>query len=254
MSTTWGHLFARLVLSADLLTPVLLYHGIVKGLPKRRWDLSVESFRAQMEIVVQHGLVTSRAMDRPALERAGIPQVMISFDDGHAGVFDHAIPILEELGLQSTVYLVTDRLGTRGHVSASELESLPASVEIGSHSRSHPHLDSIPTNQLWGEIAGSRGDLEDIVSGPITSFAYPYGSHDSRVKRIAQQAGYENAYAVKNAISHEADDVFSLARLTVESTTPEETIRTWLQLKGAPLSWQHERLRTKMARYRRRMA
>ena len=35
----------------------------------------------------------------------------LTFDDGYAGVFEHAVPILQALGMPATVFIVADAVG-----------------------------------------------------------------------------------------------------------------------------------------------
>ncbi|MFX1393591.1 MAG: polysaccharide deacetylase family protein [Promethearchaeota archaeon] len=61
--------------------------------------------------------------------------------------------------------------------------------EIGGHSRNHHHLPSLSNEKLKVEIGKNLEDLENELSFvgldyKITSFAYPYGEFDERVKDI----------------------------------------------------------------------
>src|SRR2546423_1506780 len=68
-----------------------------------------------------------------------------------------------------------------------------AGWEIGSHTRSHPHLPALPPDSLEEELKGSRERLEDALGLPCRSIAYPYGDVNRRVVRAAERAGYEAA-------------------------------------------------------------
>lgn len=66
--------------------------------------------------------------------------------------------------------------------------------EIGGHTRDHPHLSKIPSERQKSEIVNN---IQDIKKGlelvgleyQITSFAYPYGDFDERVKKILKENG-----------------------------------------------------------------
>jgi hypothetical protein len=72
------------------------------------------------------------------------------------------------------------------------------------------------------------------------------------VRRLVIDCGYQSACAVKNALSSTTDDAFSLARLTVEASTPPSRIAAWVAGEGAPVAWTRERLRTRAWRLCRR--
>jgi peptidoglycan/xylan/chitin deacetylase (PgdA/CDA1 family) len=68
--------------------------------------------------------------------------------------------------------------------------------EVGSHTRSHPHLTSISDEELEAELAESRWMLEQELGETCRTIAYPYGDHDQRVMRATASAGYEAAGAL----------------------------------------------------------
>jgi hypothetical protein len=103
------------------------------------------------------------------------------------------------------------------------------------------------------EIVQSRRELEDGLSEPVWSFAYPYGYHSPAVRLAVQAAGYSSACAVKNALSHEKDDVFGIARVLIERDTGVAALDALLDGRGWPLAWRGEHLRTRGWRAYRRV-
>ena len=91
--------------------------------------------------------------------------VIITFDDGWEDQFGYALPGLEKYHYSATFFVVTNFVGSPGFLSWSQLRRLLAEgMEIGSHSRSHPHLDKIKNpGILWDQIytanRSSRGNL-----------------------------------------------------------------------------------------------
>ena len=78
-----------------------------------------------------------------------------------------------------------------------ELASLrDAGWEIGSHTRSHPHLPECSDAELAAELGGSKADCERELGAPCETIAYPYGEHDGRVVAAAIEAGYAAAAAL----------------------------------------------------------
>ena len=66
--------------------------------------------------------------------------------------------------------------------------------KIGSHSISHPpDLKMLFDEQLHYEIQNSKDFIETALGHDITSFCYPRGRADERVKTKVKKAGYENA-------------------------------------------------------------
>jgi hypothetical protein len=86
----------------------------------------------------------------------------------------------------------------------------------------------------------------------VHSFAYPHGVYDRRVRQAVITGGYRSAVAVKNAVSHPADDPFAIARWTVTAGTPASRIAQVLEGESVPVAWSHERVRTRAYRMVRR--
>jgi peptidoglycan/xylan/chitin deacetylase (PgdA/CDA1 family) len=257
------------------LVPILLYHSISSDpLPLiGDYAIDAETFAAHLDLVVERGLepltVSSyldsvAARDAQRLERA----VLITFDDGFADFASAALPELRERGLCSTLYVTTgllpggpeppldDRIAAR-MLDWSQLPSLAAhgDVEIGAHSVSHPHLDTLGAERAEREIAGSKRALEDALGSEVQTFAYPHGYSSPRVRDQVREAGYRGACGVKNALSSETDDALSLARLMVHADTSLAQVGSWLDRRGAPPPPARESARTRGWRaYRRTRA
>lgn len=126
------------------------------------------------------------------------------------------------------------------------------SVEIGAHSVTHPHLDVLSPEPARREVVESRQDLEDEIGRPVTSFAYPHGSHSGRTRALLASAGVVDGHAVKNALSHSRDDDLAVARFTVHRRTGRDQVRRVIDGSGAPIAWRRERWRTRGYRLVRR--
>jgi peptidoglycan/xylan/chitin deacetylase (PgdA/CDA1 family) len=233
--------------------PVLLYHSISSGPTEDAWQVRVADFAADMEAVARSGrtCVTASDYSRWMAGTKPLPAapVLVTFDDGYADFVDLAMPVLTRLGLTATLFVSTGYVDQPGMVSAAALRDLAGTpVEIGAHSVHHRHLDNLPERQAGHEIRYSRRDLEDVLGTPVGAFAYPYGSHRAGTKRLVAGDGYRTAHAVKNALSHRADDPYAVARFTVRAQTSRSRVQAVLDGYGAPLAWPGERLRTRAYR------
>jgi hypothetical protein len=65
--------------------------------------------------------------------------------------------------------------------------------------------------------------------------------------------GFRSAVAVKNALSHDHDDPFAIARITIMADTPISSVLAALDGRGAPIAWRGERYRTRAFRGYRRL-
>jgi peptidoglycan/xylan/chitin deacetylase (PgdA/CDA1 family) len=184
--------------------------------------------------------------------------VVITFDDGFEDFVSAALPALRERGLSSTLYVTTGLLrgGPDGPVDDgiarhmldwSQLGELGSAedVEIGGHSVTHPHLDTLGRARVRTEVGRCKRLLEEALGGEVPTFAYPHGYSSPRVRRAVREAGYRGACGVKNALSSEADNTLSLARLMVHSDTTLDEVGAWLERRGAPPPPRRESLRTR---------
>ena len=96
---------------------ILCYHNVVRGDDGGVGDpglhVSRERFETQMRWLAAHYTVVSLGefVDRLSAGTSLRSVAAITFDDGYAGVFDHAVPILRTLGLPATVFLVAEAVG-----------------------------------------------------------------------------------------------------------------------------------------------
>jgi peptidoglycan/xylan/chitin deacetylase (PgdA/CDA1 family) len=141
----------------------------------------------------------------------------VTFDDAFRNVAEHAVPVLERLGMTATVFAAT---GFAAHGRPPDIPELAAEArahpeklrtltwedlralaergfEIGSHTVTHPHLPRLSDAELERELAESRARCEDELGRPCPFLAYPFGEHDARVQAAARRAGYEAAFGLR---------------------------------------------------------
>lgn len=247
--------------------PILLYHSVNDDPPAwiAPFTVGVRDFGRQLDLVVASGRVPVTAADVIAACQGSriLPKdaVLITFDDGFLDFVEHAMPALAMRGLPATLFVTTGALCPRNRSVLPEApmmsmrhvaEAARSGVEIGAHSHTHIQLDTAPGARITTELGRSRTELEDALGAAVTTFAYPHGYNDARVRRRAHQAGFEGAFAVRNALSCAADDPFALARLTVQAHTSTAQIRRWLDGTGARRAPYRESAETKLWRTYRR--
>lgn len=189
--------------------PILMYHNIAR-VPReieryRSLYVSPGSFARQMWLLRRlgyRGVSMADAMPYLRGERCG-KVVVLTLDDGYADNVESALPILQQHGFTATCYVVSSRVGQYNRWDAGKLGICKplmspaqlrawaaAGMEVGAHTRSHPHLTQCSSSELRDEIRGSREELEDLLGRPVEQFCYPYGDHDARVVAETVEAGY----------------------------------------------------------------
>jgi len=129
--------------------------------------------------------------------------IALTADDGYASQHTHLRPLLRELGIPWTVFVLAGMLGKRNdwdhpwvsprerHLTPDEVRQLAGEgVTIGSHGMTHVNLTALPDAALEEELARSRDILRNLSGQPVDGVAYPWGLGNERVADAAKSAGY----------------------------------------------------------------
>lgn len=154
--------------------------------------------------------------------------VAVTFDDGFTRTFEEALPILTRYRIPATMFIVADRIGgnndwmhargmpRRRLMDAGQIRDMhTAGITIGSHTLSHPRLPECTSEKMRTEIADSKARLEDMLSSPITHFAYPYGLYDESARRLVEQCGYHSACSTRSGFNNKQTGRYELRRIEV---------------------------------------
>lgn len=227
--------------------PVLMYHrvGEIHSVAEARYAIDPKRFADHMRALAGAGLNAVPIADLVAWLEGGPPlpagALVLTFDDGFRGVFEHASPVLEELGWPFTVFLISDRIGgvddwmrlsdpaSRRYplLDASEIRTLQGrGCTFHSHTRIHASLPSLSDAELDDQLAGSRHELGRMTGQEVEYLAYPYGHCDERVVAATRAAGYRAAFSVRPGFNRQGEDLFRIRRLDVFGTdTPAMLLR-----------------------------
>ena len=159
---------------------------------------------------------------------------LLTFDDGFLGVYEHAYPLLLELGWPATVFLVSALIGKQDEWTKTENPSgacyplldrdhIEEMRENGfsfhSHTRHHKDLTSLAEDALDDQLVGSKRELESILGCKVRYLAYPYGLIDARAHEATRAAGYKCAFSVQPGFNRQGNtDMFHIRRLDVFGT------------------------------------
>jgi len=174
---------------------VLTYHGISGRI--RYNCISPELFRRHLAWLREHCRVVPLSDLVQSLANGSgddADLVALTFDDGYENFADNALPLLEEHGFHSTVFVPSGKVGfyndwDKGEqnfekmplMSYEQMRNLPeGTVEIGSHGVTHRRLDRLQTADAERELLESRRDLEQGTGRPVRFFSFPHGACPSR--------------------------------------------------------------------------
>jgi peptidoglycan/xylan/chitin deacetylase (PgdA/CDA1 family) len=214
---------------------VLCYHAIADaaGDPSTdAYSVPTPAFRAQLDLLLRSGYQFVSADDLLRFLEAGdgLPRrpVMLTFDDCYRDLAESALPLLRERGIPAVAFAVSGYLGATNRwdekvgvrpmqlLDAAELRELTRhGVEIGAHSHSHLRLTTLSDHELRAETAGAVEQLQRTGLNPVRLFAYPYGSHDVRVRRAVRDAGVRAAFGTSSGTVSADDDPYALHRIEI---------------------------------------
>ena len=209
--------------------PVLCYHRIGGPLELGVTRVGRSVFARQMRTLARAGwktlTLTEFADQRTTYDARRT--FLLTFDDGYAALAEHAYPVLADLGLTATTFLITDYVGKTNtwdvrytwnrlsHLSWQQIEHWQArGLSFASHCATHRRLTWLPDAAVEGELTASRGVLiSRLGSEAGRAIAYPFGAVDGRIARHARAAGYELGFGGVRGTG----DAMQLARVPVYS-------------------------------------
>ncbi len=230
---------------------ILLYHSVVGGKPGEM-SVSQDTFRRQIRFLKKAYEVVSLDEAVSFLRhsrRLKKPAVAITFDDGYQDNYLFAYPVLRELGVPATIFLLTgqgpgerkvDHLLGDGFYPSRLLswqevhEMVKNNISFGSHGESHAHLVDLKLEDLQQEIARSKRSIESETGEPVRFFSYPYGTvrdFDRRVMTQVRDAGYQAGFSAVFGVNTPQTGLYALRRISIEASDTLWTLRA--KLNGA---------------------
>jgi len=202
---------------------VLMYHDITNR-PSVYFDITVANFKAQLKQLAASGATVIPLADLYDHLRIGksLPpkSVVLTFDDGYAGQYENAYPILKELGYPATFFVPSGTVGvttSRAHMTWEQLQGLDKEglVSVECHTVTHPDdLRKCSDSQLEAELKKSKEVLEQKLGRKMRFLAYPVGNADGRVARVAHEAGYELAFTMGPGWTGSPEDAYFAPRFS----------------------------------------
>jgi len=181
---------------------ILVYHRILPEVTSDPFHMVVKlkTFIKQIDQLARNypTISLSKAIEqcRIGQSKAKI-QIILTFDDGYADIYDLVFPVLKKKGLTGIIFLPTNYVGgfipgflTTRFKDVSALDAIKgksiswqqtgemneAGFEIGAHGLSHRSLTKIPLRDAIEEIKMSKEAIEQNLGKPCNHFAFPFGS------------------------------------------------------------------------------
>ena len=234
---------------------ILCYHAV-----QPRWEsplaVDPEAFDRQAAWVRARRRVLPLAESVSRLDASGrLPrgEAVLTFDDGFASLYDHALPVLMRERLPATVFLVAQTLAPGGQpvdwvdTPGTEplitltldqiLEMQDAGVDFQSHSWAHLDLTTLSEEECVRDLRDSRELLSELLGRPVPFLAYPRGRHSPHVRRAAARAGFTHSFALPE--QHEEVGDHAIPRVGIFRGNGQlalriKSARPYLRLRHSP--------------------
>ncbi len=213
---------------AVVLTPSLLTATWAVGI------VSSHDHRKVIAIPAFH----ARAVDSTAkpLQPFSEPMVSVTFDDGWETVYTNALPLLQQDGIHTTQYIITDTFKNPSYMSVAQLQSMEkAGHQIASHTVTHPDLTTLTDQELDYELGTSKAILTSDF-GPIKDFTSPYGAYNAHTLQMISKyyrsqknaEGDPSAYPLESINVKKTFDPMNITSYTVRQSTTLDDIKKLL--------------------------
>ncbi|MGM9978189.1 MAG: polysaccharide deacetylase family protein [Clostridium sp.] len=214
--------------------PVLYYHSVDPS-EANEVIISPQKLREELTFIKDSGYttLTMSELNDYILNNAPIPEksIVITFDDGYADNYANAFPILKELDMKATIFVISNFTDKDGYYMTSQQikEMSDYGIDIQSHTASHAHLNQLTYEEQLSELKTSKEKLESITEKPVISIAYPFGDYDDNTILASKEAGYSLSFNTNRGLSDRDDNPLSLNRIYVSSLYSIEQFKEILE-------------------------
>ena len=211
---------------------VLFYHR-VSDEKLNGWTMTRSKFEKQMKWLQANFDIVDleECQNRIKSGRNDRPTVSVTFYDGYRENGEFANPFLVENNIPATYFVTTDHTLNQKPFEHDVLRNEPlltddadslrayanAGIEIGAHTRTHPHVGSIQdTHRLVDEVITATKEMEAVIGRSIRYFAFPFGQPTDLhpvVFHLLKECGFLGVCSAYGGWNEIGGDAFHLQRI-----------------------------------------
>lgn len=237
-------------IKANVMSVIVLNYHHVSPHPMAL-SITPDVFKSQLRWLLREGYSFLRLTEfETAISNANSVRskaILVTFDDGCADVFEYAFPILRDLGVPSTHFVITERLenpGDDGYFTWADAELMVESglVELASHSHRHRQYDvdgaerSVILDQMEEDLKQSREILFRRLGYRSRHLAWPWGYNPPEYQAIGTRLGFDWQYQAYFGRSDSLTDLTKIPRIRTDGSLArffEIWVKFWISPIGA---------------------
>ncbi len=198
-----------------------MYHHIADVVDGNTLFVPADEFKMEMTALKNAGYYTLSPEEAYRVlttnEKPADKIVWITFDDGYKNAHDTAMPILTELGMKGSFFIITGMVGNEDKMADDGLLALKSNplMSISSHTVNHPDLEYSSNEAVNTELIDSKKYLDNLLHQNTSVICYPAGRYNAQTGALAEAAGYKLGLTTHPGFASSADGLFALNRVRV---------------------------------------
>ena len=222
--------------------PVITYHKVVTDKQKKSAKyrgsglaVSKSSFDKQMKWLHKNGYRTINCEEFYLWHEGKIKlpkkTVLITFDDGRAGVVDNALPVLKKYGMKGTVFII----GKNTYTNKKDFIKYKTLLKV---QKEYPDMEFQSHTYNLHKFFSKKGDYNVVLKDAekqkkIYGFeylAYPYGRNTKGMIKAYKKSGIKMAFAYGDfGYATRKQDLFKIRRIKIRGGESMSSFKKWFK-------------------------
>jgi peptidoglycan/xylan/chitin deacetylase (PgdA/CDA1 family) len=222
---------AAMAARADV--PILCWHQIRAATARdsaadRAYIVSPKTLAAQLTALDRAGYhpVTGQALVAHVALGKPLPRkpVLLTFDDGSAGQYTRALPLLRRHHFVATFFVMTVVLDKPGWLTSDQVRRLDREgMTIAPHTYDHHAVPQYRGGDWRTQLTDPAAKLAKLVGHPVRLFAYPFGLWSPEAFAHLDDAGYVAAFQLAGKLDRQ-HPLWTLRRIIVPELPGHELL------------------------------
>ncbi|MEQ9302868.1 MAG: polysaccharide deacetylase family protein [Marinoscillum sp.] len=189
-------------------------------------NISLPDFKAHLDYLKKEGfnVVTfSQAIDYLRSSDPVQKTAVISVDDGYDSFYENGLPLLEARDYPATLFINTESVGGADYMCWEDLKDARSrGIEIGNHTHSHAYFLNQPEQKRYDNFKSELKLTQKLIKEKLdylpTTFAYPYGELDTKMREIVESLGFKGAAAQNSGVISSSTDLLRCPRFPMSES------------------------------------